>query len=111
LLCQHKITFLIKVFALSADYACHPAPRTALAKRKRISTRARLALIQGWSEGHLKLSDKLSQHIDNYLTCRACESMCPAEVPYARPVNGFRSETVVTRNNTLIFSSVQLLSF
>jgi len=37
--CQHKITFLIPIVALSKDYAYHPAPRTPLAKRKCISTR------------------------------------------------------------------------
>ena len=60
----------------------------------------RLALIQSWSEGALILSDSLSKHIDNCLTCRACETMCPAHVPYSRLVNDFRAETANSSLNS-----------
>ncbi|MGB1427236.1 MAG: 4Fe-4S dicluster domain-containing protein, partial [Cycloclasticus sp.] len=59
---------------------CLPhCPTYTLSQNENESPRGRLALIQGWSEGQLELSDTLTQHIDNCLTCRACEKMCPAQ--------------------------------
>lgn len=73
---------------------CLPyCPTYTLSKNENKSPRGRLALIQAWSEGHLELSNTLSQHIDSCLTCRACENMCPAQVPYAHLINQFRAET------------------
>jgi len=58
--------------------------------------------MQGWSEGKLELSITLNDHINNCLSCGACEAMCPAQVPYTRLLNDFRAETVSnTTNNKL----------
>ncbi|WP_415008903.1 (Fe-S)-binding protein [Cycloclasticus pugetii] len=81
---------------------CLPqCPTYNLTKNENESPRGRLALIQGWSEGHLELTNTLSEHIDNCLTCRACEQMCPAKVPYARLINDFRGDTNTTEHNKL----------
>ncbi|MDD5034020.1 MAG: (Fe-S)-binding protein [Methylococcaceae bacterium] len=57
------------------------------------SPRGRLALIQGWAAGKLEASPRLLEHVDNCLLCRACEAACPAQVPYGRLVDDFRSAT------------------
>jgi glycolate oxidase iron-sulfur subunit len=57
------------------------------------SPRGRLSLIQGWARDELQATPKLNTHIDNCLLCRACESACPAYVPYGQIVDRFRSAT------------------
>lgn len=61
------------------------------------SPRGRLALIQGWADGHLAATPRLLEHIDNCLLCRACEAVCPAQVPYGRLVDDFRQATASLR--------------
>lgn len=55
------------------------------------SPRGRLSLIQGWAQGALELTPKLTDHIDHCLLCRSCEAVCPANVPYGRIVDDFRA--------------------
>jgi len=57
------------------------------------SPRGRLSLIQGWARDELQATPKLNAHVDNCLLCRACESVCPAYVPYGQIVDRFRSAT------------------
>ncbi len=56
------------------------------------SPRGRLSLIQGWAKGALAATPELARHVDGCLLCRACESACPAYVPYASIVDRFRAE-------------------
>lgn len=56
------------------------------------SPRGRLALIQGWAAGQLEATPKLLAHLDNCLLCRACEAVCPANVPYGGLMDKFRGE-------------------
>ncbi len=46
------------------------------------SPRGRISLMRGMMEGTLDVSPKLEDHLDGCLSCRACELVCPAEVPY-----------------------------
>lgn len=46
------------------------------------SPRGRISLIQGVFSGELKITSKLVTHLDNCLKCRACEDICPSDVPY-----------------------------
>lgn len=55
------------------------------------SPRGRLSLIQGWAQGALELTPKLTGHIDQCLLCRSCEAVCPANVSYGRIVDDFRA--------------------
>ncbi len=57
------------------------------------SPRGRLSLIQGWARDELEPTPTLIDHVDNCLLCRACESVCPAYVPYGQIVDRFRAET------------------
>jgi glycolate oxidase iron-sulfur subunit len=55
------------------------------------SPRGRISLIQGLVRGRLDGSAKLVEHLDHCLACRACESVCPAKVPYGRIIEGARA--------------------
>lgn len=57
------------------------------------SPRGRLALIQGYARGALAATSTLVGHVDGCLLCRACETACPAKVPYGRIVDRFRQDT------------------
>lgn len=80
---------------------CLPHCPTYLASRnENESPRGRLALIQGWAEGALQAGPALQAHLDHCLLCRACESACPAQVPYGEIMDGFRSQlTASERQN------------
>jgi glycolate dehydrogenase iron-sulfur subunit len=47
------------------------------------SPRGRIILIQGLLDGTIAPDHVLRQHLDACLLCRACESVCPAAVPFA----------------------------
>lgn len=51
------------------------------------SPRGRIALMQGFATGALDLSPQLAGHLDRCLQCRACEAVCPAEVPYGKLID------------------------
>ncbi|MCK5858415.1 (Fe-S)-binding protein [Abyssibacter sp.] len=54
------------------------------------SPRGRISLMRGMMEGTLDVSPKLEDHLDGCLSCRACELVCPAEVPYGRMIDAAR---------------------
>lgn len=53
--------------------------------------RGRITLAQGLLSGTLPASATLSAHLDGCLSCRACEAVCPAKVPYGRVLDGARA--------------------
>jgi glycolate oxidase iron-sulfur subunit len=60
------------------------------------SPRGRLALMQGLASGLLLPDAATEAHLDGCLTCRACEVVCPANVPYGRLIDATR-ETLAQR--------------
>src|SRR5579863_2764734 len=56
------------------------------------SPRGRIALMQGLATGALEASPRLEAHLDHCLGCRACEAVCPAEVPYGKLIDATRLE-------------------
>lgn len=56
------------------------------------SPRGRLYLMRGLSEGRIAPEDPLVTHLDNCLDCRACETVCPAGVPYSRLLEQTRGQ-------------------
>ena len=56
------------------------------------SPRGRLYLMRGLAEGRIAPSDPLVSHLDRCLDCRACETVCPAGVPYSRLLEATRGQ-------------------
>src|SRR5262245_28065882 len=56
------------------------------------SPRGRLYLMRGLAEGRIAPGDDLVQHLDQCLGCRACETVCPAGVPYGRLLEETRGQ-------------------
>lgn len=55
------------------------------------SPRGRITLMQGLATGLIGRSHSLEQHLDGCLGCRACESVCPAKVPYGELIDAGRA--------------------
>jgi glycolate oxidase iron-sulfur subunit len=48
--------------------------------------------MRGLAEGRIAPSDPLVGHLDRCLDCRACETVCPAGVPYSRLLEATRGQ-------------------
>jgi glycolate oxidase iron-sulfur subunit len=55
------------------------------------SPRGRIALLQAVANETITANDTLKEHIDHCLTCRACETVCPAYVPYGNIIDSGRT--------------------
>lgn len=72
---------------------CLPhCPTYRVSKDEGESPRGRIALMQGMATGALELTPRLVAHLDQCLACRACEAVCPAEVPYGKLIDAGRAE-------------------
>jgi glycolate oxidase iron-sulfur subunit len=56
------------------------------------SPRGRIFLIKSLAEGRIGLSDTTVRHLSLCLDCRACETVCPAGVPYGRLIEAAKAE-------------------
>ena len=56
------------------------------------SPRGRILLIKSLAEGRIGLSDSSVEHLSLCLDCRACETVCPAGVPYGRLIEAAKAE-------------------
>ena len=71
---------------------CLPhCPTYRLTPHEAEGPRGRIALAQGLLGGTLPASTSLNAHLDGCLSCRACEAVCPAKVPYGRVLDGARA--------------------
>ena len=61
------------------------------------SPRGRLALMQGLAHGAIAPDAAMEAHLDGCLTCRACEVVCPARVPYGRLIDSAREQLAAWR--------------
>src|SRR5262249_54561851 len=56
------------------------------------SPRGRIFLVKSLAEGRIALSDSVVEHLSLCLDCRACETVCPAGVPYGRLIEAAKAE-------------------
>lgn len=56
------------------------------------SPRGRIALMRGVLEQRLQATERFQLHLDQCLTCRQCEKICPNQVAYGSLVDGMRAE-------------------
>jgi glycolate dehydrogenase iron-sulfur subunit len=56
------------------------------------SPRGRIFIIKSLAEGRMTLSDSTVRHLSLCLDCRACETVCPAGVPYGRLIEAAKAE-------------------
>ncbi len=61
------------------------------------SPRGRITLMQGFASGTLAPTDRLQDHLDGCLGCRACEPVCPARVPYGHILDAGRARLAQAR--------------
>lgn len=70
---------------------CLPhCPTYALTRHEGDSPRGRIALMQGLAQQALQPEGNVLPHLDGCLACRACERVCPAQVPYGRLIDAGR---------------------
>ncbi len=70
---------------------CLPeCPTYRLKTNENASPRGRLALIEGLINGRLQGDEALVRHLDQCLTCRRCERVCPSQVKYGRLIDAAR---------------------
>lgn len=66
-------------------------PTYRLTQQEGESPRGRIALMDGIAQNKLAIKRPLVDYLDHCLTCRACEVVCPAEVPYSTLINATRN--------------------
>ena len=66
------------------------------------SPRGRIFTIKALAEGRMTLTDSVVEHLELCLDCRACETVCPAGVPYGRLIEAAKAEIERQRPGGLV---------
>jgi glycolate dehydrogenase iron-sulfur subunit len=75
------------------------------------SPRGRILLIKSLAEGRIGLSDSTVEHLSLCLDCRACETVCPAGVPYGRLIEAAKAEIERTLPGGLVRRAFRWANF
>ncbi|HSE92103.1 MAG TPA: 4Fe-4S dicluster domain-containing protein, partial [Methylomirabilota bacterium] len=75
------------------------------------SPRGRIFLIKSLAEGRVALSDSVVDHLSLCLDCRACETACPAGVPYGRLIEAAKAEIERQRPGSLLRRAFRRANF
>jgi glycolate oxidase iron-sulfur subunit len=77
---------------------CLPAcPTYALKRDESESPRGRIALMRALASGSLAPESGVFRHLDACLTCRRCEAVCPAGVPFGALMDQVRARALPLR--------------
>lgn len=66
------------------------------------SPRGRIALMRALADGSQEPGPGMVRHLDQCLSCRSCEPVCPANVPYGRLLDNARAEQALRRPPSLV---------
>lgn len=81
---------------------CLPhCPTYRLTPHEAEGPRGRIALAQGLLSGTLAAGPVLAGYLDGCLSCRACEAVCPAKVPYGRILDATRTALATPQRTRL----------
>ena len=75
------------------------------------SPRGRIFLIKSLAEGRIGLSESSVEHLSLCLDCRACETVCPAGVPYGRLIEAAKAEIERARPGGLVRRAFRWANF
>jgi glycolate oxidase iron-sulfur subunit len=75
------------------------------------SPRGRIFLIKSLAEGRIGLTDSAVDHLSLCLDCRACETVCPAGVPYGRLIEAAKAEIERARPGGLLRRAFRWANF
>ena len=75
------------------------------------SPRGRIFMIKSLAEGRMTLTDPAVEHLSLCLDCRACETVCPAGVPYGRLIEAAKAEIERQRPGGLVRRLFRWLNF
>jgi glycolate dehydrogenase iron-sulfur subunit len=75
------------------------------------SPRGRIFLVKALAEGRIGLTDPTVEHLSLCLDCRACETVCPAGVPYGRLIEAAKAEIEQQRPGRLARRFFRWLNF
>jgi glycolate oxidase iron-sulfur subunit len=75
------------------------------------SPRGRIFIIKSLAEGRLTMSDSVVDHLSLCLDCRACETVCPAGVPYGRLIEAAKAEIERERPGGLVRRAFRWVNF
>lgn len=75
------------------------------------SPRGRIFLIKSLAEQRIGLTDSAVKHLSLCLDCRACETVCPAGVPYGRLIEAAKAEIERQRPGGVLRRAFRWLNF
>lgn len=88
--------------------ACPTYRQTGL---EQASPRGRIALMKGVAKGDLAVDEQFERHMNLCLGCRACETACPAGVPYGSLVETAREIVIDHRRKNEKRSALKTIVF
>src|SRR5215475_1907126 len=75
------------------------------------SPRGRIFLVKSLAEGRIGLTESTTRHLELCLDCRACETVCPAGVPYGRLIEAAKAEIETRRPGSALRRAFRWLNF